>query len=58
MMGFIFDSLYYYYYFLVENSWACRERATCNLLGSPWAWLCYNFFFLLESRTDNFFFFK
>ena len=39
MMGFIFDSLYYYYYFLVENSWACRERATCNLLGSPWAWL-------------------
>ena len=32
MMGSISHSLYYYYYFffLIENPWACRERATCN----------------------------
>ena len=59
----ISDSLYYYYYyfilfyFLVENSWACREQATCNLLGSPWAWLCYKFFFFCLKVEHNFFFF-
>ena len=66
VMGSISDSLYIYILFLVENPWACRERATCNGLAvglvllyiyiyipdfsSNFFWVF--FFFLLESRTN------
>ena len=42
-------------FFLVENLWACRERATYNILGSPWAWLFYYFFFLFQILVQIFF---
>ena len=72
VMGSISHSLYFFF-FLVENPWACRERATCNGLAVGLVLLFFlfyffifsdfssnfflGFFFLLESRTDNFFFF-
>ena len=36
MMG-SFYSLYFFFFFLIENPWACRERATCNGLAVGFA---------------------
>ena len=53
VMGSISHSLYFFF-FLIENLWACCERATCNglavskllVMGSPWAWFLYIYIYI------------
>ena len=52
---FWFFVLVFFFFFLVENPWACHKWATCNLLGSLWAWLCYKFFFFFQILVQIFF---
>ena len=67
MMG-SFYSLYFFFFFLIENLWACRERATCNglavgfacrgLLGLDRLVLFYIYiyiFFFFSDFSSNFF---
>ena len=51
VMGSISDSLYF---FLVENPWACRERATCNGLAVGLASL-YIHIYIFSDFSSNFF---
>ena len=56
-----------FFFFLIENLWACCERATCNglavskllVMGSPWAWFLYIYIyiyiFFFSDFSSNFF---
>ena len=56
VMGSISHSLYFFF-FLVENPWACRERATCNGLavGLVLFYIYIYIFFFFSDFSSNFF---
>ena len=55
-LALLYIYIYIFFFFLVENPWACYERAICNGLTVGLV-LLYIFFFCLKVEHIIFFFF-